>query len=53
MYMVERTGTLWENKLPSASCVHGFISFMATFIDRHDPTIREPRFRELAAEINL
>ncbi len=53
MYMVERTGTLWENKLPSASCVHGFISFMATFIDRHDPTIRKPRFRELAAEINL
>jgi alpha-L-rhamnosidase len=26
LYMVERTGTLWENDSPAASCDHGFAS---------------------------
>ena len=26
LYLVERTGTLWENESPAASCDHGFAS---------------------------
>ncbi len=29
LYMVERTGTLWENDTPTASCNHGFASHAA------------------------
>ena len=29
LYMAERTGTLWENDVPSASCNHGFASHAA------------------------
>ena len=30
-YMAERTGTLWENDTPHASCNHGFASHAAVF----------------------
>ncbi|MCL2752494.1 MAG: hypothetical protein FWE62_07055, partial [Firmicutes bacterium] len=30
-YMAERTGTLWENDQPHASCNHGFASYAAAF----------------------
>jgi len=30
--MTERTGTLWENDLPTASCCHGFASYIAVII---------------------
>ena len=30
-YMAERTGTLWENDTPHASCNHGFASHVAVF----------------------
>ena len=32
--MAERTGTLWEYDSPTASCCHGFASYVAVFIDR-------------------
>lgn len=38
-YMVKETGTLWENKKPEASCIHGFISFVSVLIEKNDPTI--------------
>jgi len=31
-YMAERTGTLWENATVSASCNHGFASYVAKWI---------------------
>lgn len=31
-YMAERTGTLWENITPNASCNHGFASFILTLV---------------------
>ena len=30
-FMAERTGTLWENDTPHASCNHGFASHAAVF----------------------
>jgi len=32
--MAEKTGTLWEHDLPSASCCHGFASHVAVVLDR-------------------
>ena len=32
--MAERTGTLWEKDAASASCCHGFASYIAVLIDR-------------------
>ena len=34
LYMAERTGTLWENQQPSASCCHGFASIAAEYLFR-------------------
>ena len=34
VYMAERTGTLWENQQPSASCCHGFASIAAEYLFR-------------------
>ena len=34
LYMVERTGTLWENDTPQASCNHGFASHAAHVLIR-------------------
>ena len=31
-YMAEKTGTLWENDTPSASCNHGFASVIAVLL---------------------
>ena len=33
--MAERTGTLWENDTPHASCNHGFASHAAVFYVRN------------------
>lgn len=33
-YMADRTGTLWENDTPAASCNHGFASHAAVFYVR-------------------
>ena len=32
--MAERTGTLWEHDSPTASCCHGFASYVAVLLDR-------------------
>ncbi len=32
LYMADRTGTLWENDSPSASCNHGFASYVAVLL---------------------
>ena len=32
LYMVDRTGTLWEHKDTCASCNHGFASYVAELI---------------------
>lgn len=34
LYMARRTGTLWENQLPTASCNHGFASYISVWIIR-------------------
>ena len=34
LYMANRTGTLWENVTPSASCNHGFASYAANLLVR-------------------
>ncbi len=34
LYMAERTGTLWENLTPTASCCHGFSSIAAEYLFR-------------------
>ena len=34
LYMAERTGTLWENQKPAASCCHGFASIAAEYLYR-------------------
>jgi len=34
LYMAERTGTLWENTSPSASCNHGFASHVVQMLYR-------------------
>ncbi len=34
LYMAEKTGTLWENAQPSASCCHGFASIAAEYLFR-------------------
>lgn len=34
LYMAERTGTLWENQQPSASCCHGFAAIAAEYLFR-------------------
>ncbi|MCQ2394793.1 MAG: hypothetical protein MJ249_10940 [Kiritimatiellae bacterium] len=34
-YMADRTGTLWENDTPAASCNHGFASHAAVFYVRN------------------
>ena len=34
LYMAERTGTLWENISPTASCDHGFASHAAVYLFR-------------------
>ena len=33
-YMAERTGTLWENIGTTASCNHGFASYVVTWLDK-------------------
>ena len=33
-YMAEKTGTLWEHDKATASCCHGFASYIACIIDR-------------------
>lgn len=33
-YMAERTGTLWENIGTTASCNHGFASYVVTWLDQ-------------------
>ena len=33
--MAEKTGTLWEHDLPSASCCHGFASHVAVVLSRN------------------
>lgn len=30
--MAEKTGTLWEHDMPSASCCHGFASYVAVLL---------------------
>ncbi len=52
LYMVERTGTLWENVDPSASCNHGFASHIVHTLYRDvlgvskiDPVARKVRLR--------
>jgi alpha-L-rhamnosidase len=32
LYMADRTGTLWENDTPHASCNHGFASYVAVLL---------------------
>jgi alpha-L-rhamnosidase len=32
-YMALRTGTLWENDTPHASCNHGFASHVLVWLD--------------------
>lgn len=32
--MADRTGTLWEHDSPTASCCHGFASYVAVLLDR-------------------
>ena len=34
LYMAERTGTLWENLTPSASCCHGFSAIASEYLYR-------------------
>ena len=34
LYMADRTGTLWENQTPAASCCHGFASIAAEYLYR-------------------
>ena len=34
LYMADRTGTLWENLTPTASCCHGFSSIAAEYLFR-------------------
>ena len=34
LYMADRTGTLWENQQPSASCCHGFASIASEYLFR-------------------
>ena len=41
LYMAERTGTLWENITPSASCDHGFASHVAVTLYREFLGVRE------------
>lgn len=40
-YMAERTGTLWENTTESASCNHGFASYVAALIKHADKKIHK------------
>ena len=35
LYMAERTGTLWENISPTASCDHGFASHVVHMLYRN------------------
>jgi alpha-L-rhamnosidase len=41
LYMEERTGTLWENISPSASCNHGFASHIVRTLNRDVLGVRE------------
>ncbi|MBQ9431031.1 MAG: hypothetical protein IJU44_05720 [Kiritimatiellae bacterium] len=41
LYMAERTGTLWENITPNASCNHGFASHVAVMLFRDVLGVRE------------
>ena len=34
LYMADRTGTLWENQQPSASCCHGFAAIASEYLFR-------------------
>ncbi|MBQ7900644.1 MAG: hypothetical protein IJ365_01605, partial [Clostridia bacterium] len=34
-YMAEKTGTLWENITPTASCNHGFASMVAVWLEKY------------------
>jgi alpha-L-rhamnosidase len=34
-YMAEKTGTLWENTTPTASCNHGFASIATVWLDKY------------------
>ena len=34
LYMAERTGTLWENIGETASCIHGFASYVLYWLDQ-------------------
>lgn len=40
-YMAERTGTLWEHVGTTASCNHGFASYVACLLLSHDRPARE------------
>ena len=42
-YMATRTGTLWENDTPSASCCHGFASYVAVLLARHANRTAQPK----------
>ena len=39
--MAEKTGTLWENMTPTASCNHGFASHVLVWLDRAGYVLHE------------
>lgn len=41
LYMAERTGSLWENQQPTASCCHGFASIAAVYLYRDILGVRD------------
>lgn len=36
LYMAEKTGTLWEHDAETASCNHGFASYVVCLLDKND-----------------
>ena len=52
LYMADRTGTLWENVGPTASCNHGFASHIVYTLDRDVLGVRsiDPRRKEVALQ---
>ena len=45
-YMATRTGTLWEHDAPTASCCHGFASYVAVLLARHAQRENLPNRRD-------
>ena len=45
LYMAEKTGTLWENDKPLASCCHGFASIAAAYLYRDILGVRQIDYR--------